>query len=134
MAPRYEICVGLEKGHKTTPNNLKSHSPHTFPISSPIKLLSLEEAQRQYQNMTTRRTHILPLQTLTLNRKKKEKPWRVLFSRRREDILEENPSCPCVTGADANNPNVICSCPRRLESDLDCHMESKSLLRRGESQ
>ena len=23
MAPRYEICVGLEKGHKTTPNNLK---------------------------------------------------------------------------------------------------------------
>ena len=23
MAPRYEICVGLEKGHKTTPNTLK---------------------------------------------------------------------------------------------------------------
>jgi len=23
MAPRYEICVGLEKGHKTTKNNLK---------------------------------------------------------------------------------------------------------------
>ena len=22
MAPRYEICVGLEKGHKTTPNTL----------------------------------------------------------------------------------------------------------------
>merc|ERR1712002_117234 len=24
MAPRYEICVGLEKGHKTTKNNLKA--------------------------------------------------------------------------------------------------------------
>ena len=24
MAPRYEICVGLEKGHKTTPNTLKA--------------------------------------------------------------------------------------------------------------
>ena len=24
MAPRYEICVGLEKGHKTTPNSLKA--------------------------------------------------------------------------------------------------------------
>eukprot|EP00095_Tigriopus_kingsejongensis_P009708 maker-scaffold115_size343722-snap-gene-2.19 protein:Tk09708 transcript:maker-scaffold115_size343722-snap-gene-2.19-mRNA-1 annotation:"60s ribosomal protein l36" len=23
MAPRYEICVGLDKGHKTTPNTLK---------------------------------------------------------------------------------------------------------------
>ena len=23
MAPRYEICVGMEKGHKTTPNTLK---------------------------------------------------------------------------------------------------------------
>ena len=23
MAPRYEICVGLEKGHKTTKNTLK---------------------------------------------------------------------------------------------------------------
>jgi len=23
MAPRYEICVGMEKGHKTTKNNLK---------------------------------------------------------------------------------------------------------------
>ena len=24
MAPRYEICVGLEKGHKTTKNALKA--------------------------------------------------------------------------------------------------------------
>jgi len=24
MAPRYEICVGLEKGHKTTKNTLKT--------------------------------------------------------------------------------------------------------------
>ena len=24
MAPRYEICVGLEKGHKTTKNSLKA--------------------------------------------------------------------------------------------------------------
>ena len=24
MAPRYEICAGLEKGHKTTKNNLKA--------------------------------------------------------------------------------------------------------------
>merc|ERR1712024_207439 len=24
MAPRYEICVGLEKGHKTTKNTLKA--------------------------------------------------------------------------------------------------------------
>jgi len=24
MAPRYEICVGLEKGHKTTKNVLKA--------------------------------------------------------------------------------------------------------------
>ena len=23
MAPKYEICAGLEKGHKTTPNELK---------------------------------------------------------------------------------------------------------------
>lgn len=23
MAPRYEMCVGLDKGHKTTPNTLK---------------------------------------------------------------------------------------------------------------
>lgn len=23
MAPRYEICVGLDKGHKATPNTLK---------------------------------------------------------------------------------------------------------------
>ena len=26
MAPRYEICVGLEKGHKTTKNTLKVES------------------------------------------------------------------------------------------------------------
>jgi large subunit ribosomal protein L36e len=24
MAPKYEICVGLDKGHKTTPNELKA--------------------------------------------------------------------------------------------------------------
>ena len=24
MAPRYEICVGLDKGHKTTANTLKA--------------------------------------------------------------------------------------------------------------
>ena len=24
MAPRYEICTGLDKGHKTTPNALKA--------------------------------------------------------------------------------------------------------------
>ena len=23
MAPKYEICAGLDKGHKTTPNELK---------------------------------------------------------------------------------------------------------------
>ena len=108
-------------------------SPHSFPISSPIKLLSLEEAQRQYHNMTARRTHILPLQTLTLNRKKKEKPWRVLFPRKQEEILEENPSCSCITGA-ALKTTEPCSCPRRPDSDLECPMETKSLLRRGESQ
>ena len=37
MAPRYEICVGLEKGHKTTPNTLKakpSHAKVSLPCSS----------------------------------------------------------------------------------------------------
>jgi large subunit ribosomal protein L36e len=28
MAPRYEICTGLEKGHKTTPNTLKPKPCH----------------------------------------------------------------------------------------------------------
>ena len=33
MAPRYEICVGLEKGHKTTPNTLKAK-----PSSAKVRL------------------------------------------------------------------------------------------------
>lgn len=28
MAPRYEICVGLDKGHKTTANTLKAKPSH----------------------------------------------------------------------------------------------------------
>ena len=121
---KYCHLVFTSPSQANTPRSaLKSHSPHTFPISSPIKLLSLEEAQRQYHNMTARRTHILPLQTLTLNRKKKEKPWRVLFPRKQEEILEENPSSSSITEA-----------ARRPEADLDCPLETKSLLRRGESQ
>ena len=135
---KYCHLVFTSPSQANTPRSaLKSHSPLSFPISSPIKLLSLEEAQRQYQTMTSRRTHILPLQTLTLNRKKKEKPWRVLFSRKQEEILEENPSCSCltVTGAARNNTEPCSSCPRTgLDSDLDCPMETKSILRRGESQ
>ena len=117
---KYCHLVFSSPSQANTPRSaLKSHSPHTFPISSPIKLLSLEEAQRQYQNMTSRRTHILPLQTLTLNRKKKEKPWRVLFSRKQEEILEETPSC--------SEPSSS-SGPRRLDSDLD-QQDSPVILR-----
>ena len=29
MAPRYEICTGLDKGHKTTPNTLKAKPCHS---------------------------------------------------------------------------------------------------------
>lgn len=28
MAPRYEICTGLDKGHKTTKNTLKAKPSH----------------------------------------------------------------------------------------------------------
>ena len=130
---KYCHLVFTSPSQSNTPRSgHKSPAQHAFPISSPIKLLSLEEAQRHYQNMTSRATHILPLETLTLNRKKKEKPWRVLFPRRRQDqdILEEE---TCLNGEQKTSTD-ICSRPQRLDSDLDCLMESKSILRRGDSQ
>ena len=122
---KYCHLVFTSHSQSNTPRPGFKSPPQAFPISSPIKLLSLEEAQRQYQNITSRATHILPLETLTLNRKKKEKPWRVLFPRRRtdQDILEEE-----------NTSSDLCSASHRLGPDLDTLMESKSLLRRGESQ
>jgi len=108
---------------------------HSFPISSPIKLLSLAEAQEQYQNMTNKRNHILPIHSLTLNTRKKAKYWsrKTFFSRKREDILSENPLCPCFNGAGSpvQAQTSCCRCLSKFDPDMEPEMETKTLTRPG---
>ena len=108
---------------------------HQFPISSPIKLLSLAEAQEQYQKMTHKRNHILPIHSLTLNTRKKAKYWskKTFFSKKREEILEENPLCPCFSSSrsDKNSAQAsCCRCLSRFDPDSSSDMETTFLTRR----
>ena len=109
-------------------------SQHTFPISSPIKLLSLAEAQQQYQNMSNKRNHILPIHSLTLNTRKKAKYWskKTFFSKKTEDILSENPFCPCFSTQSPQsryNQSSCCKCLSKFDPDYVSEMETKSLTR-----
>ena len=90
-----------------TTSRLSVQAQHSFPISSPIKLLSLAEAQEQYQNMTHKRNHILPLHSLTLNTRRKAKHWskKTFFSKKQTDIIEDPPSlCPCFSEQGHGSP------------------------------
>ena len=90
-----------------TATRLSVQAPNSFPISSPIKLLSLAEAQEQYQNMAHKRNHILPLHSLTLNTRRKAKHWskKTFFSKKQTDIIEDPPSlCPCFSEQSQDSP------------------------------
>ena len=107
----------------------------TFPLSSPIKLLSLAEAQQQYQNMSNKRNHILPIHSLTLNTRKKAKYWskKTFFSKKTEDILSENPLCPCFSGQSPPKQSNCCKCLSKFDPDYVSEMETKSLTRPGDN-
>lgn len=90
-----------------TAGRLSVQAPNSFPISSPIKLLSLAEAQEQYQNMAHKRNHILPLHSLTLNTRRKAKHWskKTFFSKKQTDIIDDPPSlCPCFSEQSQDSP------------------------------
>ena len=116
-----------------TGNRMSVHSPHLqqFPISSPIKLLSLQEAQEQYQKMSNKRNHILPLHSLTLNTRKKAKYWskKTFFSKKREEILEENPLCPCFSSKTEGSPpgGSCCRCLSKFDPDSSSDIETTFL-------
>ena len=110
-------------------------SPASFPISSPIKLLSLAEAQEQYHN---RRNH---LHSLTLNTRKKAKHWskKTFFSKKREDLISGGGDtssvslCPCFSGGSSAPADSCCRCVRRLEPECEAELEAGSLARRGDT-
>ena len=109
-----------------TAGRLSVQAPNSFPISSPIKLLSLAEAQEQYQNMAHKRNHILPLHSLTLNTRRKAKHWskKTFFSKKQTDIMEDPPSlCPCFSEQTQASP-----------VEADTQSESRGLVRRTESE
>ena len=91
-----------------TAGRLSVQAPNSFPISSPIKLLSLAEAQEQYQNMAHKRNHILPLHSLPLNTRRKAKHWskKTFFSKKQTDIMEDPPPslCPCFSEQSQDSP------------------------------
>ena len=75
---KYCHLVFTSPSQTNTPRSAqKSQPPNGFPISSPIKLLSLAEAQEQHHK---RRNH---LHSLTLNTSKTAKHW----SKKREDLI-----------------------------------------------
>jgi len=87
-----------------TPRSVTRASQQSFPISSPMKLLSLEEAQMQAHTFN-RRNQITPLESMLVNQRKKVKPWRrkhiFAVKERKEYILSDEKfkgliGCPCI--------------------------------------
>ena len=61
MAPRYEMCVGMEKGHKTTKNTIKVQYNQGFHgILCGLQRPSSAEYCAVYHDRLPHFTHVLP--------------------------------------------------------------------------
>eukprot|EP00092_Neocalanus_flemingeri_P017709 GFUD01019162.1.p1 GENE.GFUD01019162.1~~GFUD01019162.1.p1 ORF type:complete len:937 (+),score=214.05 GFUD01019162.1:985-3795(+) len=90
---------------ENTPRSVAKGQQQSFPISSPMKLLTLEEAQRQAQTIN-RRNQITPLESMSVPYRKKIKPWKkkgiFAIRERKEDASSPDDrsagiiGCPCI--------------------------------------
>ena len=94
----------MPSSEHNTPRSVNKGHQQSFPISSPMKLLTLEEAQRQAHTIN-KRNQITPLESLLVPQRKKVKPWKrkTIFAikERKENSATDDKSkgkvgCPCI--------------------------------------
>jgi len=98
------FCEQSSPSESNTPRSTNKGHQQSFPISSPMKLLTLEEAQRQAHTIN-KRNQITPFDSSLPQYRKKVRPWRrkpiFAIKERKENApadngSKNNASCPCI--------------------------------------
>lgn len=98
------FCEQSPPSERGTPRSVNKGYQPSFPISSPMKLLTLEEAQRQAHTIN-KRNQITPFDGSLPQHRKKVRPWKrkTIFAikERKENVSTDNGSkagarCPCI--------------------------------------